>query len=162
MQSTVPLIRKLARAPICHGLSEGQVEQLFEVTTQGSAEKGSYLFREGELADSLLILLDGQVEVMKRRKVLATLGPGDVLGEVSLFDVQHTRTASVKVVAQVHYLRLAAPHFRKLVAAESVAALKLVHNLAEQMCKRLILANELMMKAEPQAPATLTVGRVGW
>lgn len=61
--------------------------------------EGAYLIRAGELDSSLFTIEDGHLDIMVSREgeqtVVATVGPGDVLGEVSFID-DSPRTVSVK------------------------------------------------------------------
>jgi CRP-like cAMP-binding protein len=159
--STTPLIRTLASSTIARGLSDGEVETLFEMTTPGTVKCDELLFQEGALADCLVVITEGKVDVVKKGRVLATLGKGDVLGEVSVFELQQTRTASIRARTDVRYLRIAAAQFRRTLAAGDLAALKVVANLAQQMCQRLLLANEKLVESTP-APVARAVGHIGW
>lgn len=64
-------------------------------------EDGEILFEEGDTADLAYLVLDGKVQVYRKsgneEVVLATLGRGDILGEMSLIDNQ-PRMASARVV----------------------------------------------------------------
>jgi CRP-like cAMP-binding protein len=65
------------------------------------AGDGEILFEEGDAADQAYLVLDGQVQVYRQSGngeiVLATLGRGDILGEMSLIDNQ-PRMASARVI----------------------------------------------------------------
>ncbi|MGJ3259551.1 MAG: cyclic nucleotide-binding domain-containing protein [Rhodospirillales bacterium] len=65
------------------------------------ADDGEILFEEGDAASEAYLLLDGQVQVYRQSGngeiVLATLGRGDILGEMSLIDNQ-PRMASARVI----------------------------------------------------------------
>ncbi len=145
--STVPLIRKLALSDLCKSLTDKQVEEIFDLTEEKAVRKNHFVFKEGELADSLLVLVDGEVAVIKSERLLAKLGTGAVLGEVSLFGVQHQRTASIRALTDVHLLRIPSRTFRSLLTSENIAALKVVANLAHQLCQRLLAANEQLIAA---------------
>src|SRR4051812_18714768 len=64
---------------------------------------GSAVFKEGELGAELYIIESGQIELVPRAgAVLATLGPGDFLGEMALLDGQpHLVTAVAKTRARL-------------------------------------------------------------
>jgi CRP-like cAMP-binding protein len=74
--------------------------------TKGKIERrdvddGEILFEEGDQADQAYLVVDGKVQVYRKsgneEVVLATLGRGDILGEMSLIDNQ-PRMASARVV----------------------------------------------------------------
>jgi hypothetical protein len=67
-------------------------------------ETGEILFQEGETADEAYLIIDGSVQIYRnagnQEVVLATLGRGDILGEMSLIDNQ-PRMASARAVGEV-------------------------------------------------------------
>ena len=58
---------------------------------------GTTIMAEGEAADDIVLVLDGMVEVEAEGTVLATLGPGAVLGERASLE-QGRRTATVRAL----------------------------------------------------------------
>lgn len=138
------LLKQLQGIPMCAGLSASDVGELVAIAEEKSAKKGATLFREGEAGDALLVVLDGQVEVTKREATLATLETGSVLGEMSLL-AGDTRSATATAISDVKYLTIANGRFQKLLAKDNLAALKVVHNLAQVMTKRLALINEKLV-----------------
>ena len=71
------------------------LDQLIRETTMTEAAAGSTLFEEGDPADGVAAILEGTVEVLKQGRSLAMLGPGSVLGELSVFVPSATRTRCV-------------------------------------------------------------------
>lgn len=65
------------------------------------ARAGDVLFHEGEEADEAYLIMDGEIEVFRQdgneEVVLARLGRGDIIGEMSLIDNQ-PRMASARVI----------------------------------------------------------------
>jgi CRP-like cAMP-binding protein len=103
------------------------------------------LFTEGDPADALWVVLRGDVEVSKATVVLAEVGPGAALGELSLFLSRSKRSATARALCPASALRIPANALRKLTAASDLAALKLVNNLAHQMAERLSALNERLL-----------------
>ena len=68
------------------------------------AVAGSTLFEEGDPADGVSAILEGRVEVVRQGRVLATLGPGSVLGELSVFVPSATRTATARASSPVRMI----------------------------------------------------------
>jgi CRP-like cAMP-binding protein len=72
--------------------------------------RGATIFREGEPGDRLFVIGEGKIKLGRRSKdgrenLLAVLGPGEMFGELSLFD-PGPRTASATVVADTVLLEL--------------------------------------------------------
>ncbi len=142
--------QKLTQLPICRGLTEAEVKQIFDSAEEESAARGAWLFREGDAGDALFIVLEGSVEVLKQLKdgaqqSLAKLADGSVVGEMSLLSGNAARSASAQAATDVKLLKLTSARFAKLVKADSVAALKMVHNLAQVMSRRLLLMDEKLV-----------------
>lgn len=78
--------------------------QLDREITMSDAATGTTLFEEGGPADGVAAILEGSVEVLKQGRILATLGPGSVLGELSLFMPSATRTATARASSPVRMI----------------------------------------------------------
>ncbi len=139
-----PLLEQLQGIPMCNGLTPANIEELVAIAQEKAVKKGATLFKEGEPGDALLVVLDGKVEITKREATLATLEAGSVLGEMSLLGGD-TRSATASASTDVTYLAIPNGPFQKLVAKDNLAALKVVHNLAQVMSKRLALINEKLV-----------------
>lgn len=139
------LLSRFAHSVICRGLTEGEIESLFDLCEVRHYRAGTKLFLEGQAADSLWVLLEGDVEVSAGGRVLAEVGPGAALGELSLFRAVPTRSATVTAICDVTVLRISGPQFQKRLSVHDVAALKVVSNLAYQMADRLLALNERLL-----------------
>ena len=84
-----------------------------------SYEAGAPLYRRGEQAENVFLLLDGQVRVSDRRAgPEIVFGPGQVLGAHSLFD-ESLHTETVHAVGAVQALLLGAAGLRQTLTAET-------------------------------------------
>ena len=90
---------------------------------------GTEIFHEGQDADVAFLVLEGQVEVRKRtdegHKVMATLGNGDVLGEMALFGGVH-RSADAVAVSDTKAFRLSRADFESLLAGTDTVLRRMV------------------------------------
>ncbi|GAA2517759.1 CRP-like cAMP-binding protein [Rarobacter incanus] len=101
-------------APLFAGIDQEEASSLIRSMTQIRLRRGDVLFREGEQGDQLFVITAGKVKLGRtsqdgRENLLAVLGPGEMLGELSLFD-PGPRTATATAVADVTLLEL--PHER--------------------------------------------------
>jgi NADH dehydrogenase len=87
--------------------------------TQSHFEPGEPVFHQGDLGDSLYIILKGEAEVLREdngvERVLARLHGGQFFGEMALMN-QKTRNATVKCVTPLDVLVLRKGDFRALVS----------------------------------------------
>jgi CRP-like cAMP-binding protein len=81
----------LAEIPLFTGFPEEELDLLLKTAIKRSLPKGTYLFREGEVADAMYILLDGHTRSFtsdnQGKEFVFKIGErGDVFGEISLLD----------------------------------------------------------------------------
>jgi len=61
------------------------LQNLFNNTTnQQTFEAGTVIFDEGDRADSMYVVLDGEVDVRVGNNLLEVIGPGGIVGEMAL------------------------------------------------------------------------------
>lgn len=111
--------------------------QLDRETTMTVAPAGSTLFEEGDPADGVAVILDGSVEVLKQGRVLATLGPGAVLGELSMFVPSASRTATARATSSVRMLTWRAGDVRARLDRHDRLATAIVADVAFVLAERL-------------------------
>jgi CRP-like cAMP-binding protein len=109
---------------------------------------GTVVFKEGESGRELYVILDGEVEVLRRSKRghetrVAILGPGDWFGEMSVLDVL-PRSATTRVLAPTHLLRLTAHELDTLYRRDTRSYSLLVLNIAREISRRLRVADGLL------------------
>jgi len=136
---------KLSNLAICQGLSAAELSALEKIAQESTLKKGGHLFKEGEPGDALYVVLSGSVDITKKEQTLATLEAGSAVGEMSLIVEGETRSASAAAQTDVTLLKLPAAAFQKLLAGNDTGALKVVHNLAKVMSKRLALINDKLV-----------------
>lgn len=142
-----PLLIWFAQSPLCEGLSEDEVAQVFSLFDVKEVPQGAALYREGDVADALYVVLEGRVEVSRKGTLLGDIGPGASVGEMSLFMKATSRSATVLTATPVTVLRIDRGRFREALIARDVPAM-LVANLAEQLADRLALANKQLASSK--------------
>jgi CRP/FNR family transcriptional regulator, cyclic AMP receptor protein len=81
----------LRQAPLFRGLDDEAAEALGSAMVEQRLARGEVLFREGDTGDQLYVVTDGKLKLGRtsadgRENLLAVLGPGQMFGELSLFD----------------------------------------------------------------------------
>ncbi|HEY3254718.1 MAG TPA: cyclic nucleotide-binding domain-containing protein, partial [Polyangiaceae bacterium] len=93
-------------------LSDEVLTHLSATLTVQTPESGEVVFREGDDASAMYVVLRGEMEVLKKSKRatearVALLGPSDWFGEMSIVDIQ-PRSATVRALAPSRLLRITA------------------------------------------------------
>jgi CRP-like cAMP-binding protein len=86
-------------------VDDEDLAQLAREVASVDADAGSTLFEDGDAADGVASIVEGSVEIIKGGRVLATLGPGSVVGELSLFVPGATRNATARASTPVRMLK---------------------------------------------------------
>jgi NADH dehydrogenase len=93
-----------------------------EAITRGHYEPGDVVFRQGEIAGSFYVIAGGNVQIYRegdgRETEVATLGPGEYFGEMSLLDGV-THTASARAQSAVDLLIMGGGEFKALAGSST-------------------------------------------
>ena len=142
---------------LCRTLSGADLDAIGAIVETRNVAAGKDLFREGDPGDGLFLVISGEINVTKRapdgEHSLARMGPGGVLGEMSLVTAD-ARSATGRALVAARVLHLPAARFRALLAADSIAAHKIVAAIAEVLARRLATMNNMVLElTEKTAPA---------
>ena len=113
------------------------LDQLIAETTMSDASAGSTLFEEGDPADGVSAILEGGVEILKQGRSLAVLGPGSVLGELSVFVPAASRTATARANSPVRMITWRADDVQSRLARHERLATAIVADMAFVLAERL-------------------------
>lgn len=83
---------------IFDNLTEDDWNRLVDVSKLLEFREGQTLLEDGDSDDSVYIIIDGEVEVLAKKGVIAKIGEGSAFGEIAFFDRQ-PRTAAVRAVS---------------------------------------------------------------
>jgi CRP/FNR family cyclic AMP-dependent transcriptional regulator len=94
------------------------------------------LIREGDIQQKIFWIMEGEVYVTRKLgdkyKVLATLGKGELIGEMSFFD-KSVRSATVIAKGEVHALEFTKENFADIYAASPMWSRRLLVSLARRI-----------------------------
>ena len=94
------------------------------------------LIREGDIQQKVFWILEGEVYITRRMgdkyKVLATLGKGEFIGEMSFFD-KSVRSATVIAKGAVHAIEFSEENFVDIYAASPMWMNRLLISLAKRI-----------------------------
>lgn len=123
----------LARTSLFGDLGEGALAEIAERTIPRRYRKGSVVFVQGEPGERCFVIVSGTVKISAyhpdgREAVLAVLGPGDVLGELALFE-QSPRSADAAVLEDAELLSIDAKSLSEAILAHPEIGLALLNVL---------------------------------
>jgi signal transduction histidine kinase len=120
---------RLRDTPLFGGLGDEHLARLIDLGEIVDLEPGEVLIREGDTADALYVVLEGEMEVTKRTGTseipLALVGPGALQGEIAALEGGR-RLASVRAVGPAEVLRVPIDSIRGLLAAGPDIALAVI------------------------------------
>jgi len=156
-------ISALKGMALLRALTASEFDAIAAIVKRREFASGGDLFREGEAGDGLYLVVSGDISVIKQgaggEHLLAKLGPGAVLGEMSLV-TSDARSATGRALGEAVVLHLPLTEFRALLNSGSTAALKITHAIAEVLARRLATMNSLVLSlsGKPEAAATSSHG----
>ncbi|MFM7599233.1 MAG: Crp/Fnr family transcriptional regulator [Actinomycetota bacterium] len=127
----------LMQAPLFSALDAEAATALRASMVELRVARGDAIFSEGEPGDRMYVILDGKVKLGQtstdgRESLLAVLGPGEVFGELSLFD-PGPRTATATAVTDVVVIGLGHDNLRPWLAGRPEVAESLLQALAQRL-----------------------------
>ena len=137
----------LKSIPLFQGLSDRALERLAQDMRQHVVPAGELLFLQGDPGHTCHIIEQGKVRVFVlgedgRELSVRILGPGEIIGEMALFDDQ-PRSASVEAMEETYTLELHHDVFIQYVRDHPSLALNLLSGLSERLRKVTTDAEEL-------------------
>jgi CRP-like cAMP-binding protein len=122
----------LRSVPIFEGLPDDSLERIAALASEVEFPPNQVVIEARTPGTGMFVILDGRVSV-HARGVEAELGPGEVIGEVSLLRADSQRIARVQTLTDVRCLAVDRAGFRELVAEDGKLALALLENVAQRI-----------------------------
>ena len=125
-------VELLAQLSLFAACNQRQLGQIAALTVPFELKKGTVMTRQGAAGGLAFIIVTGSAEVVRDGKRLALLGPGDVVGELSLIDGK-PRSATVTATSDLEVLELDRAELLKLVTRFPPVMRKLLESLARRL-----------------------------
>jgi CRP/FNR family cyclic AMP-dependent transcriptional regulator len=127
----------ISSVPLFAALDAEQRQALRDSMGEVSLRRGETLFNEGDSGDRLYLVMEGKVKLGHRssdgrENLLAVLGPGELLGELTLFDPGE-RTATATAVSPSRLLELQHGPFMELIDGRPELAKHMLKALAQRL-----------------------------
>ncbi len=116
MYSTLEKTIFMKGVDLFHDISGEEVSHAAQITEEVHLGQDETIFEEGDLGDSMFIIVDGAVRIHKGNKEIAVLSKGKFIGEMALLD-QEPRSASVTTTEETVLLKINGEDFYDLMAS---------------------------------------------
>ena len=122
----------IARVPLFAGLSKSELGQVASLADEIDLPADKVLIREGEGGREFFVLLDGEAEVTRKGKKLATRRSGEFFGEIALVS-SLPRIATVTTRKPSRALVIRDVEFRTLLRRTPAIAVKVLEAVADRL-----------------------------
>jgi CRP-like cAMP-binding protein len=133
-------VERLAALDLFAELDQYDLSQVARWAREIRAEPGQLLFEQGGMPYELFVIEQGEVEVLRDDDVLATLGPGDLVGEMSVLRGER-RMASVRAVTAVIAVAVAAEDLAEM-GEEMPEVVRAMRRITEDRRRRNLSSDE--------------------
>jgi CRP/FNR family transcriptional regulator len=132
----------LGRVPVFAELSAEDLQHVASLSHSRSFAAGEIVFREGDASNTCYVVRSGHARAVRehgdgRQLALATFGPGDIFGELAMFDDER-RSATVEAIEALEVLGILGPDMRRLMETRPGLAI----GIAAALARRLRATNE--------------------
>jgi CRP-like cAMP-binding protein len=127
----------LAQVGVFAELGRAELEQVAEVAVPRSFHAGEVVFREGDESNTSYIVREGHARAVRqhsdgRTLTLANFGPGEVFGELAMFDSDR-RSATIEAIDDLDLLAILGADMQRLMREHPDIAVKLVVTLGRRL-----------------------------
>jgi CRP/FNR family transcriptional regulator len=127
----------LARVGVFSELGRPELEQVAEVAVPRSFAAGEVVFREGDESNTAYVVRSGHARAIRQHSdgriiTLANFGPGEVFGELAMFDSDR-RSATIEAIDQLDLLAILSADMQRLMREHPDIAVKLVVTLGRRL-----------------------------
>jgi CRP/FNR family transcriptional regulator len=152
------IVSLLERVPVFEALAPDDLRRVAEVAVPRRFPGGQVIFREGDSSDTCYIVRNGHARAVRentdgRTIALAHFGPGDIFGELAMFDDER-RSATMEALDDLEAVAIAGSDMRRLLREHSDISAKLVIALG----RRLREANERLSSQSFQTVQSRVAG----
>ena len=122
---------QLADVAFFKGFEPDQLRRVAELASECEAEAGGELIGQGRPGQEAFVILDGEAGIYISGKQVNTLGPGEIVGEMSLID-HNPRTADVRALTPMKLLSFDSRAFRRLLDEMPDALIRVMERIIER------------------------------
>jgi CRP/FNR family transcriptional regulator, cyclic AMP receptor protein len=132
MARTDDVLEYFRRVPMFASCSKKDLKTIAANAERVRVPPGRVLAEQGQTGREAFVIVDGRARVLRNGRKIATLGPGQIFGELSLLD-RAPRNATVVADTDMELLVLGQREFAKIVDAAPAFARALLTGLARRI-----------------------------
>ena len=132
MASKKAYVEHLRNIPLFQSFSQKDLEKVAKAGDEVSMPAGSLIIDQGQMGREAFVILEGTATVKRNGKKVATAGPGNIVGDLSLLD-HGPRTATVTCDTDCKLLVLSQRTFLAVVDDVPALSHKLLGSLANKI-----------------------------
>ncbi len=130
-------VRLLAHVPVFAELAPEDLERIAQVAVPRRFSAGEIVFREGDASDTCYIVRSGHCRAVRehaggRAITLATFGPGEIFGELAMFE-EERRSATVEATEDLQVIGVLGRDMRQLMRQHPEISARLVIALGRRL-----------------------------
>jgi CRP/FNR family transcriptional regulator, cyclic AMP receptor protein len=131
------VVELLGRVPAFSTLEPADLQRVAELALPRRFEPGEVVFREGDASDTCYVVREGHARAVRthgdgRTITLATFGPGDIFGELAMFEDER-RSATIEAIEPTSVVGVLGPDMRRLMKQHPEIAARLVIALGRRL-----------------------------
>ena len=131
------VVELLGRVPVFSTLVQSDLERIAQLAVPRRFEPGHVVFREGDASDTCYIVREGHARAIHEHRdgrtiTLATFGPGDIFGELAMFE-DELRSATVEAIEPTSVVAVLGPDMRRLMTEHPEISTRLVVALGRRL-----------------------------
>jgi CRP/FNR family transcriptional regulator len=143
----------IAGIPLFHGLHKKQLEEVVNITTDQTFQKGQTVFSEGEEASGFYVVVAGQVKIFKlssegKEQILHFVTRGECFGEAPMFTGGRF-PAHAETVERSRLFFFPRVFFLELIGKDPSLAMNMLADLSKRLRRFTLLVEELSLKEVP-------------
>jgi CRP/FNR family transcriptional regulator, cyclic AMP receptor protein len=122
----------LASVPLFSGCTTKELRDIAKATVELTLDEGKEFVTQGDVGREAFVIVEGSADVSRGGNTIATLGPGDCVGELALLD-HGPRTATVVATSPLTVLVLGPREFSGLLDEVPTLNHKILSSLASRI-----------------------------
>ena len=137
--------------PIFSNLTKEEMFEIAMITSEKSLEKGESIYHAGDRHDSLYVIHKGRVKITRfsesgKEQILRILGPGQFMGELTLFSKELTKDNAVAMEKTI-MCKIDSQDLKGLMSRFPSIALKILEELSQRLEKAETLVEDISLSS---------------